>query len=106
MKGDCKSKMQAIYEQSAIHIDAPYLSAEVALSRTSLPSRCDACHIKELLSAIAARVVSPANFPPPPGVVVSTALVFGFRNHRRHGQTIPRSEERRVGEECRSRWAP
>src|SRR6266566_9054485 len=29
-----------------------------------------------------------------------------FAGHPRHRQKAPRSEERRVGKECRSRWSP
>src|SRR2546427_5588522 len=34
------------------------------------------------------------------------ALVLGFREQRAIADAATRSEERRVGKECRSRWSP
>ena len=36
----------------------------------------------------------------------STLRIDGTRAHKREVQILPRSEERRVGKECRSRWSP
>src|SRR5256885_3905793 len=33
-------------------------------------------------------------------------LGTGMESHSKHGDSIYRSEERRVGKECRSRWSP
>src|SRR3989441_11696982 len=36
----------------------------------------------------------------------SRVQATGHRRHRQPGETQHRSEERRVGKECRSRWSP
>ena len=39
--------------------------------------------------------------------IKTSAIVYGIRYIRRFGlRTLIRSEERRVGKECRSRWSP
>src|SRR3712207_7714822 len=40
------------------------------------------------------------------GVINSTALVYGQMNEPPGARQRVRSEERRVGKECRSRWSP
>src|ERR1035437_5077750 len=37
---------------------------------------------------------------------IRTAMEIHLRSMREDGDPIPRSEERRVGKECRSRWSP
>src|SRR5256885_4281327 len=41
-------------------------------------------------------------------VTIKSAQHFaaGMRGHNKHGSRLDRSEERRVGKECRSRWSP
>ena len=34
------------------------------------------------------------------------AVIFGNNNHKIYYDELQRSEERRVGKECRSRWSP
>src|SRR2546429_6512886 len=41
-----------------------------------------------------------------PDPVAARALNLFFVLHADHGQNCSRSEERRVGKECRSRWSP
>ena len=40
------------------------------------------------------------------GVFIGASLSNGMMDIARHGIYQPRSEERRVGKECRSRWSP
>ena len=42
----------------------------------------------------------------PKGDVFAVARIAGIQAAKKTSDLIPRSEERRVGKECRSRWSP
>src|SRR5260370_11503229 len=60
---------------------------------------CDACPV---LCRIRQRTGQASQTTMSPGLFVIASVIAGHLQSRAH----PRSEERRVGKECRSRWSP